>query len=341
MCKISVIVPVYNIENYIERCVDSLVRQTYTDLEIILVDDGSRDSGGRICDELAARDERIRVVHKENGGLASARNAGLDAASGDYISFVDGDDLLDPDTYEKLAEAIQKHRPDVVCFGYRKVCAGVVTDRCVIDYPEGLCDEESLRQLKLDAIFNPNVLDYNRKRILSSCTNLYRRDFLQEHQLRFRSEREVLNEDFLFVLQMMQAARSVYVSPRDFYYYDTREGSISTSYRQDMYRRKKALFEAYCQSLDLSDPEVAIRLDNFYIECIYSCMVNECSAGRERRQALAQIRVLLKDEQLQQMLRRRKDRVKSVKTWVICLLMRSRMAWLCYAGYRLVRYLKK
>lgn len=110
---ISIIVPVYKVEPFLRRCVDSLVNQTYHDLEIILVDDGSPDNCGKICDEYAATDSRIHVIHKQNGGLSSARNAGLEVARGEYIAFVDSDDWVEADTYAKLYELIQQYNADI------------------------------------------------------------------------------------------------------------------------------------------------------------------------------------------------------------------------------------
>ena len=106
MEKISIIVPVYNIEEYIEKCVKSITKQTYKNLEIILVDDGSTDSAGKICDKLAEKDERIKVIHKKNGGLSSARNAGMKKATGDYICFIDGDDYISKDYCELMYNAL-------------------------------------------------------------------------------------------------------------------------------------------------------------------------------------------------------------------------------------------
>lgn len=108
MPTISIIVPVYRVEKYIRRCVDSILVQSFRDYELILVDDGTPDSSGAICDEYAARDQRIRVIHKENGGLSSARNAGIDAASGEYLFFMDSDDIIHPDTLRILYECIGK-----------------------------------------------------------------------------------------------------------------------------------------------------------------------------------------------------------------------------------------
>ncbi len=119
--KVSVVVPVYNVEQYLEKCIESIINQTYEDLEIILVDDGSTDVSPSICDKWKDLDSRIIVVHKENGGLSSARNAGLEVSSGEYIMFEDSDDWLESDIIEKCVEKIEEEESDLVIFGYRKV----------------------------------------------------------------------------------------------------------------------------------------------------------------------------------------------------------------------------
>ena len=118
---ISVIIPVYNVEKYISQCLDSVCNQTYTDLEIILVDDGSTDESGKICDEYAQRDSRIKVIHQSNGGAAAAKNAGLLSATGKYLSFVDSDDFLEPGAYWHMLQIIQEWGADVVQCSYRDV----------------------------------------------------------------------------------------------------------------------------------------------------------------------------------------------------------------------------
>ena len=120
--KISVIIPVYKVEKYIDQCIESVINQTYDNLEIILIDDGSPDKCPQICDEYASKDERIIVIHKKNGGLASARNIGLDAATGDLISFVDSDDWIDKEMYYKMVQLKEKHKSSIVC------CEGIHTD---------------------------------------------------------------------------------------------------------------------------------------------------------------------------------------------------------------------
>ena len=116
--KISVIIPVYNVEKYLRKCIDSVINQTYHNLEIILIDDGSLDNCGSICDEYCVIDERIRVIHKSNGGLSDARNAGLDIACGEYIGFVDSDDWIDPEMFEQLHKDLKSTGKDISVCGY-------------------------------------------------------------------------------------------------------------------------------------------------------------------------------------------------------------------------------
>ena len=131
--KISIIVPVYKVEKYLSRCIKSILRQTFTDFELILVDDGSPDKCPQMCDDWGKKDKRIRVIHKENGGLSSARNAGLRAARGEYIGFVDSDDWIACDMYEILYQLAKKYRADITCGGIERTNAGSVRKKNVRD----------------------------------------------------------------------------------------------------------------------------------------------------------------------------------------------------------------
>lgn len=126
---ISIVIPIYKVEPYLRRCLDSVLAQTYADLEIILVDDGSPDGCGAICDEYAARDSRIKVIHQENRGLSGARNAGLNIATGEYVAFLDSDDYVDATMYEKLLKVLVENEADIAECGYRWVKPNVTYDR--------------------------------------------------------------------------------------------------------------------------------------------------------------------------------------------------------------------
>lgn len=154
---ISVIIPVYNVENYLHKCVESIIHQTYSNLEIILIDDGSTDLSSVICDELASTDERITVIHQKNAGLCSARNAGLDRANGRYIGFIDSDDWAAPDMYEYLYDGIQRHNADIVACRYFRVIPGKETSsRCdgeTVCFTADEAIEEIVNRFRLRSVF--------------------------------------------------------------------------------------------------------------------------------------------------------------------------------------------
>ena len=143
----SVIVPIYNIEKYLCRCIDSVLAQTFDDYELILVDDGSPDACPVICDEYAKKDKRIKVIHKENGGLVSARQAGIVEAVGDYIFHLDGDDAICNDALESAYKIIEEMHPDIVSFSYRRCINGEIEGEVVDDLvPEGLYNKDDMRE---------------------------------------------------------------------------------------------------------------------------------------------------------------------------------------------------
>ena len=179
---LSIIVPVYKVENYLQKCIDSILAQTFTDFELILVDDGSPDGCPALCDAAAAKDARVRVIHQKNGGLSAARNAGLDVARGAWIGFVDSDDYIAPEMYEKLYRAVQSTGADLALCDYAKVDeAGVPGVQTHVPVPQ-----KSLtgRELLQKAYWTTAQIAWNK---------LYRRTIFA--QLRYPVGK--LNEDFL------------------------------------------------------------------------------------------------------------------------------------------------
>ena len=339
--KITVIVPAYNIADYLSGCVESLLQQALAELEIILVDDGSTDETGRLCDAFAAREPRIRVIHQENQGPAAARNAGLAAARGEYISFVDGDDRLQPGAFTRLWTIVEDCHPDVVRFGFYGERNGRILEHKIPHYPAGLADENTLRQMRLDAIGSRRTLDYRTPRIHSAWCLLIRRDFLEQTGLRFQTEREILNEDYLFVMQLLWLAESVFVERQAEYRYLVRPGSLSHSYRPHMFKRKQALFAVYRAFLPAGDAEISHRLKNFYIDCMYACAVEEIS-NLGPKKAIPVLRQILSDPTLTQYLRESNLQPADLKARCICLLMRHRLTGCMYFFYRIfTKFLKK
>lgn len=212
---ISVIVPVYNVEKYLAKCVDSIINQTYRNLEIILVDDGSTDSSGELCDNLAKKDSRIVVYHKENAGVSSARNLGLDKAKGEFIGFIDSDDYIDPDMYEFLYNDLKKHNVDISMCGLYHVYANKKDNQ--IDKVEFY-------------IFNSeqaiSALLEGKLSIVTPGNKLYKKELFDG--LKYDPNIK-LAEDALMIVNLLEKCRKVSISTMRKYYYYHRTNSITTS----------------------------------------------------------------------------------------------------------------
>ncbi len=214
MAKVSVIVPVYKVEKYLETCVKSLLGQTLTDIEIILVDDGSPDACGQMCDDFAESDPRVKVIHKENGGLSDARNAGITAATSQYIGFVDSDDYVAPDMYATLYGDISRHGADVAicglydCYKTKKIPQFAGNERLILDNEEAL-------GLALEGI----------KFSVNAVNKLYKKSLFDE--IKFPQGK--LSEDAFTIPQILARARTVIFDSRPKYFYVHRGESITTS----------------------------------------------------------------------------------------------------------------
>ncbi len=241
MTLVSVIVPVYKVEDYLRKCVDSILAQTYKNLEIILVDDGSPDNCGKICDEYALLDGRIKVIHKENGGLSDARNAGLDICTGEYIAFVDSDDWVDEDYIATFMEYAQ---PDtIVCCGFRWIYFEKSFPRCMSDVKEftpietiKIQQEQELACLSGNSNFNP-IGNY-------SWNKFYHREIFNE--IRYPFGRTF--EDIYICFELILKCKKFVVLPKVTYNYLYRETSICgnpslKSLRDSNYARIKQEFD--------------------------------------------------------------------------------------------------
>lgn len=211
---VSVIVPVYNVENYLRECLDSIVAQTYLNIEVILIDDGSKDSSGKICDEYADKDNRVKVIHKENGGVSAARNTGLDIAKGDWISYVDSDDYIESTMIETLICLAKGHDVELAMCSFKDI------SEC-----DNVLQENDIR------IFSKDELIYNYVvRNADYCITegiwdrIYKRELVEG--LRFKNDR--INEDILYTMEVfIRTHKAVYTSAKLYNYRAGREGNIT------------------------------------------------------------------------------------------------------------------
>lgn len=219
---ISFVVPIFNIEGYVENCVNSIIRQGGDDFEVILVDDGSTDNSGILCDDLVKRDKRVRCYHKENGGLSDARNYGIEKANGEYIAFVDGDDFLGEKSVEKISKIIRQ-RPDVeVIFmkGWK-----------YFDSKKLIPLDDESNKAKINGKTKKEVLEYLSslsKFPASACTKVVKRELILSNNLFFAYG--ILSEDVDWTIRLLQKASSFWYCDYDYYFYrQNRKGSISNS----------------------------------------------------------------------------------------------------------------
>ena len=241
---ISIIVPVYNVEKYLNRCIDSIVSQTYRTLEIILVDDGSADNSGSICDKYAGKDVRIKVVHKNNGGLGFARNSGLDIATGKYVTFIDGDDYIGKTHIEEMYALIQNTKTDTCMGGHTKVYANKEVPHKNVCAGKVYKNDVKAEILPRMCGASPKGEDYIE---MSVCMVLLSNEIIKEHHLRFVSEREYVSEDLVFDFEYYPLSKGVCISQQVDYYYCDNEGSLTTKYRPDRFDSQIKLYEMLCK----------------------------------------------------------------------------------------------
>ncbi|GFI21421.1 putative glycosyltransferase EpsJ [Lachnospiraceae bacterium] len=220
---ISIIVPIYNIENYLPQCIESIMKQTYTDLEILLVDDGSKDSCSKICDKYKERDSRIKVIHKENGGLVSARKAGLVEAQGEYVAYVDGDDWIEANMFMELFNILDRYQVDIVMCGHIED-TGNISKKVLCGLEEGYYDKRQLIEtvypsmIAGDAFFDWNVS-------AGVWGKLFKKESIMCYQMAV-DERICMGEDAACTYPALLNAHSIYVVSKCLYHYRQTTGSM-------------------------------------------------------------------------------------------------------------------
>lgn len=246
---VSVIIPIYNVERYLQRCVDSVLNQTLKDKEIILVDDGSPDKCPQICDEYASKYDEIVVVHKPNGGLASARNAGMNCATGKYILFIDSDDWIDENTLEELVEIAETNSVDFVRF--RPMYAGWPNkeDGSLCDFgtekgmKEGLYQKEQIIKEIYPRLFATPQLSLGV--IVAAWRSLYNREFLAKNNLLFYDDVKY-SEDTIFSANVVMAtSKFYYIDGPKYYHYFFNPTSITKSFKSDRWECYKRLINRF------------------------------------------------------------------------------------------------
>ena len=292
--KFSVIVPIYNVEKYLRKCIDSILKQTYRNFELILVDDGSPDECPNICDEYAKNDKRIKVIHKENEGLVAARNTGIKEAVGDYICYVDGDDWISEVLLETVLEkAIKKYDLDMVIYNAVRQFDDY-QEKIPKSVPEGLYDK---KRLKLEVY--PYMMYDSRKPF---CTGLifpvawnkiFIREFLLKHYC--REERIRMGEDNAFVFECLYEAEKVYFCDDSLYFYNQLNStSMVHSYDENRFDNNKLLINYIESNLKGKDRILDNQINAFKAYWLIMAIFHEIKSGRKIKDARGHIKNKIK-----------------------------------------------
>ncbi len=273
MNKISVIIPVYNVEKYIRKCLDSIINQTLKDIEIIIVNDGSPDNSQSIIDEYAKKDKRIISLIQENGRQGKARNNGLKHAKGEYISFIDSDDYIETDMLEKMYNKAKEEDSDIV------ICSNYHIYETTNKKEAIFIDEELMK----DSINNKKNKLLN---IISPCYKIYRRSLIQKNNIFFMEK--LYYEDLAFSLKSLVLANKISYVNEPLYYYIIREGSTMTSTNviknldiikafEDVitFLKDKKIYEKYCSEIEF------MAIDNLYISTIVRVIRSNASKNKK------------------------------------------------------------
>ena len=249
---LSVIVPVYNVEKFLSRCIESIVNQTYDEVELILVDDGSSDSSGRICDEYASKYKNVKAIHQNNSGVVCARKIGCNHAVGDYISFVDGDDWLDLDFFKYYMKKIQETRADIVVTGF------------VHDENEIICIKEKPKKMSkkqaINALFEWKIFRWE------LCGKIYRASLIRNE---FFNDKICMGEDLDLNWELFKSIKMLYYDPARDYHYRRNEYSATNDYNTSK-RNEYVVVDKIINDGGFENPIIAQRLSHTYIGSIYA-----------------------------------------------------------------------
>lgn len=330
---VSIVVPVYNVEKFLDRCVQSVVSQTYPHLEILLVDDGSTDSCPKLCDDWAEKDGRIRVIHKENAGLGMARNTGLEHATGKYVLFVDSDDYILPHTVEKACVLAKETEAEIVLYGMNRISRkGTLVSQMVPASDSLLFEGDAVLNTVLPAVLAGNAYTPGLSNVPGSAwSGLYAMELIRRADWRFVSEREIISEDIYSLLVLYRDVRRVAVLKEACYCYCENDSSLTQTYRTDRFSKAT---ECYLRCVALCR-EYGYPAEAEH-RCVHLYLGNTISAMKQAASALppltaqARIREMLRCDVLQGVFRDQAPTAHTAKWKVLFWSIRNRQAALCW-----------
>lgn len=329
---LSIIIPVYNVEPYLERCMKSVLHQTLQDIEIILVDDGSPDNCPGLCDAYGEKDSRIRVIHKANGGLGMARNSGLEVAVGKYVAFLDSDDFVDTDFYEQLICSAEEQQADMCIAGF--------TDEFFtksVPYPNIYAGKVFQKPDTVDVVLR-SMIGADKKGEddmgMSVWKSVYSRKLIERTNLKFVSERVYISEDIIFNICFLGKAEKVSVIDSVGYHYCHNENSLTTRYKKDRFEMYKKLYNYEIKLLKKYDSFEALkeRAQSIFLANTRVVILQEVQFANANGYCYAwnQIRRICQDRLIRKVIRFYDYGQMPIKQRLFCIALRYRATGVVY-----------
>lgn len=294
MSEITIIVPVYCMEKHLNRCIESILNQTYRDFELILIDDGSTDTSGVICDTYAETDNRVRVFHKQNGGVASAKNFGIERAEGDYLTFVDSDDFIEPFYLMVLVQANKSHDTDLIIGGVNYCDEIKFKKTSSLTLRQETIKRENFKY-KVPDLLDERALNYH-------VAKLYRRTIIEKYSIRFTDFRETGADDTVFNFEYIKYARKIVVTSDNIYNYVIYNSSTSHKYANDKWARSKRLDSILTQisnEMGILTPQMSLSLDNrIILSAIWSANAIIKDSGYSPFRIIKQLKMIANDNRI-------------------------------------------
>lgn len=342
---VSIVIPIYNVEKYLERCLLSVVNQTYKNIEIILVDDGSTDNCYEICEKWKRKDNRIKVIHKENEGLGMARNTGIENATGEYICFFDSDDYVDIEIIEKTYTSAINNQADIVIFGYLNISKdGNIKNRIIPYIDKQLYINQEVVEYILPNIIAPDPRTGEKTYLwTSSCACLYSMNMIKNASWKFVSERQYIAEDVYSILTLYKYVKRVYVLSEALYCYCENERSLTHVYRKDRYKMLKYCFRS-CQMVCREqgyNNDVRRRLLHLFMYNVIGALKTIVISGCSRNEKNKYISEIINDPYLQEVIHKITIKHEAFVKRILFEAIRNKQCWLVYILVNIKCILKK
>ena len=334
MDKISIVVPIYNTEKYLDECIESIVNQTYKNLEIILIDDGSKDKSPQMCDEWAKKDNRIKIIHKSNEGAGASRNRGIAVATGKFIYFVDSDDYIDPTLVEKCLNAISKSSSAMVMFGTTNIneCGEIINKQIHYTKKYIFENDEIQKELLPELLFSKNS-KLQDIRIYTCMANFYSLDIIKKTNWKFKSEKEYLSEDLFSIISLIPYITKFVIIDEPLYYYRHGHESLSSSSRLNDYAMIKKFYKQcieLCEKYNFNS-NVQKCMSEPYLSFTITCLKSKIRQKKPFTEKYKEINAILKDELLHKLLNERKFREEKISRHLLFATIKSKnylLTWL-------------